>query len=149
MNSFFDKGFWLTILISSAIVVITFPELIRHGNTAMFTFGGDGIKNYFTVLYYLQNDSGVHFNGMNYPFGEHTSFADAQTGLVVPIQWLSQLFPALKTKGVALINYAVFAGIVAGAASLYLLLKQFRVKNIICRYCCIIDLFSFTTTLQD
>ena len=130
MNSFFDKGLWLTILISSAIVVITFPELIRHGNTAMFTFGGDGIKNYFTVLYYLQNDSGVHFNGMNYPFGEHTSFADAQTGLVVPIQWLSQLFPALKTKGVALINYAVLTGIVAGAASLYLLLKQFRVKTL-------------------
>ena len=129
MKSFFDKGLWLTVLISSAIAVVSFPELILHGNTAMFTFGGDGIKNYFTVLYYLQNDSGVHFNGMNYPFGEHTSFADAQTGLVAPMQWLSQLFPALKTKGVALINYAVFAGMVAGAASLYLLLKQLGVKK--------------------
>ncbi len=129
MKSFFDKGLWLTVLIASAIVLITFPDLILHGNTAMFTFGGDGIKNYFTVLYYLQNDSGVHFNGMNYPFGEHTSFADAQTGLVVPMQWLSEIFPALKTKGVALINYAVFAGILAGAASIYLLLKQFAVKK--------------------
>ncbi len=129
MKFFFNKGLWLTAFISSAIVIVTFPELILHGNTAMLSVGGDGIKNYFTVLYYLQNNSGVHFNGMNYPFGEHLSFADAQTGLVVPFQWLSQLFPVLKTKGIALINYAVFAGIVAGACSLYLLLKHFSVSK--------------------
>lgn len=129
MNVFSDRGLWLTILISSVILLISFPALLLHGNETMFSAGGDGLKNYFTVLFYLQQNNGVHFSGMNYPFGEHISFADAQTGIAVPMQWLSSIFPSLKNNGLALINYAVFAGIVAGAASFYLLLKQFGISR--------------------
>ena len=34
-------------LISFAV----FPTIWLHPNSSMFTYGGDGIKNYFTALY--------------------------------------------------------------------------------------------------
>lgn len=50
--------------------------------------GGDGIKNYFTPLHYILYGDGLRFTGMNYPYGEHLAYCDAQPALTV---WMHQL----------------------------------------------------------
>lgn len=128
----FEKYFngWTVLSAATLIVVLTFPAIVFHPNNTMFTYGGDGIKNYFTVLYYLRNNSGIHFMGMNYPFGEHLSFADAQPGLIVPFKWLINFIPSLSHYGLVLINYAVLLGLILGSLSVYLLLKQLGVRRL-------------------
>ncbi len=122
---------WMwVLLLSAAVVFLSFPALMLHPNSSLFTIGGDGIKNYFTALFYLQYNSGVHMNGMNYPYGEHLSFADAQPGLMVPFHWLSSVFPQLKGYSVAFFNYAVLAGPVLGSISIYLLLKEYQANRL-------------------
>lgn len=54
----------------------------------LFGPGGDGLKNYFTPLHYILYGDGLRFTGMNYPYGEHLAFCDAQPTLTV---WMHQL----------------------------------------------------------
>lgn len=121
----------LVMLLAAVIVLLSFPALVLHPNNSLFTIGGDGIKNYFTALYYLLYNKGVHMYGMNYPFGEHLSFSDAQPGLTVPYQWLCSLFPALKGYSVAYLNYCVLAGLIFGSTSIFLLLKEYKTNRFI------------------
>ncbi|HLO38541.1 MAG TPA: hypothetical protein VK173_08625 [Lacibacter sp.] len=95
----------------------------------MFTYSGDGLKNYFAVTYYLQHNTGLHFTGMNYPFGEHLSFADGQPGLALPYKWISYLFPSLRMYGIGLTNAAVLLGIIIAPYFLYKILKRFEVTD--------------------
>lgn len=119
----------LLILASAIITCMVFWPVVTHLNSAMFTYSGDGLKNYFAVSYYLQHNNGLHFTGMNYPFGEHLSFADGQPGLAVPYKWISYLFPSLQLYGIGLTNAAVLLGIIVTPFFLYKILKRFAVSD--------------------
>lgn len=113
--------------IAIILLFFFFPDVMLHPNTSMFSIEGDGVKNYFSVLYYLQNDTGFNFTGMNYPFGEHLSFADGQPGLIIPFHYLSLLFPSLKNYALALINLSVLLSFVVGIWFTYKILVFYRV----------------------
>lgn len=119
----------LLMLVSAIFTCIVFWPVVTHLNTAMFTYSGDGLKNYFAVTYYLQHNNGLHFTGMNCPFGEHLSFADGQPGLALPYKWISYLFPSLKMYGIGLTNAAVLLGIVITPFFIYKILKRFEVAD--------------------
>lgn len=121
----------LLMLVSTTLTCIVFWPVVTHLNTAMFTYSGDGLKNYFAVTYYLQHNNGLHFTGMNYPFGEHLSFADGQPGLALPYKWISYLFPSLKMYGIGLTNAAIFLGIIITPFFLYKILKRFAVADVL------------------
>jgi hypothetical protein len=112
------------LLVAAAVVAVTFRTLFLHPNTTLLSIGGDGIKNYFTSLFYLKYNNGTHFTGMNYPFGEHISFADAQPALVYAIKAITRIVPALAAYHLALFNLFLLAGMVAGVVFTYLLLRQ-------------------------
>ncbi|HMP88430.1 MAG TPA: hypothetical protein PKE63_14215, partial [Lacibacter sp.] len=127
MNRYSNWDGWMVFLASCLVVAAVFPTILLHPNTTLFSVGGDGIKNYFTALYYLQHNSGIRFTGMNYPFGEHILFGDAQPGLMIPFGWLCSVFPALSQHHLAFFNYSVLTGMALGAPAVFLLLKEFRV----------------------
>jgi hypothetical protein len=60
------------------LIVFLWFRLIISPNDYFFAGGGDGIKNYYTPMYYLQYDKGTHFSGMHYPFGDNVVFSDNQ-----------------------------------------------------------------------
>lgn len=127
MNSENKTGL-IAVTIAILLLFFFFPDVMLHPNTSMFSIEGDGAKNYFSVLYYLQNDTGIHFTGMNYPFGEHLSFADGQPGLIIPFHYLSLLFPFLKNYAVALINLSVLLSFAVGVWFTYKILVFYRVQ---------------------
>lgn len=129
MNSENKTGL-VAVTIAILLLFLFFPDVMLHPNTSMFSIEGDGAKNYFSVLYYLQNNTGIHFTGMNYPNGEHLSFADGQPGLIIPFHYLSLLFPFLKNYGVALINLSVLLSFAAGVWFTYKILVFYRVQHL-------------------
>lgn len=112
------------------LLFVFFPAVMLHPNSSMFSIEGDGIKNYFSFLYYLRNDAGLHFTGMNYPFGEHLSFADGQPALAVPFRYLALLFPQLKQNGIALINLSALLGFAIAVLYMYKILLVYRVQHV-------------------
>lgn len=68
----------LIALWSALLMLISFWDLLRHPGSAMLNLGGDGTKNYFTYLFHCLYGKGIWFDGMNYPYGEHLFYVDAQ-----------------------------------------------------------------------
>ena len=59
-------------------------------NTRVLTsLGGDGTKNLYTFLYHILYEKGTWFHGMNYPYGEHLVFTDAQPLFSIPLSYLN------------------------------------------------------------
>lgn len=67
----------LLLLCSSSIYFFYFRDVILHLNALLSSIAGDSLKNYYTFLYHVKNDSELlHFSGLNYPFGEHVVYTD-------------------------------------------------------------------------
>ena len=67
----------LLLLCGSSIYLFYFQEVILHLNAVLSSIAGDSLKNYYTFLYHIKNDSELlHFSGLNYPYGEHVVYTD-------------------------------------------------------------------------
>lgn len=81
-------------LFAGAVICFVFPKYIFHANAWLLSGGGDGLKNYFTPAWFVAHNSGAHFSGMHYPYGDNLVFADAQPSLSWILQFInSTLFP--------------------------------------------------------
>ena len=83
----------ITMCFASLLVMYLYvPEIILHPNQYQAILSGDGLKNYYTFAYHIKHGSGIWFDGLLFPYGEHSSFTDNQPGLAVPLAWIeSQL----------------------------------------------------------
>ncbi len=111
---------------SIAITIFCFPEVVFHPNTSILGAGGDGLKNYYTYLYYIAQDSGTHFSGMNYPFGEHIVFTDNMPLLAGTIAWLKNWFPNIGHYSLAIMHLLLLASISFGTWYIYKIIRKFN-----------------------
>ncbi len=81
-TNLFKKDSWLNLLlflVSFGIYFAYFPQVFLNINSVLSSITGDALKNYYTFSYHVINDDrALHFNGMNFPFGEHVVFTDGQ-----------------------------------------------------------------------
>ncbi len=80
---------WLPWIISGMATLYLFYEIILHPGSTMLSIDGDASKNYFTFLYHSLYGSGIWFDGMNYPYGEHIVFTDAQPAFAIPFSYIN------------------------------------------------------------
>jgi hypothetical protein len=83
-------------LLTQLYILFCFNAVLLHPNSYLLNitkFEGDGIKNYFTNIWYVAYDSGNHFTGMNYPYGEHVTFTDNQPLLAWLFSVLKHILP--------------------------------------------------------
>ncbi len=100
-TNFFDKRTdLLYIFIMGFVLFLIFRPVFADPEHYLFSDSGDGLKNYFVVTHYVRNDSGNHFSGMNYPYGEHVVFTDNQ-----PI--LSFLLKAINNHIISMDNHII------------------------------------------
>lgn len=109
-----------------AITVFCFSEIVFNPNTTIIGAGGDGIKNYYTYLYYINNDSGTHFTGMNYPYGEHMVFTDNMPLLAGGIAWLKNWFPNIGQYSLAIMHLLILVSISFGAWYIYKIIRKYN-----------------------
>ncbi len=91
----------------------------------------DGLKNYYTVLWYALHDRGLHFSGMNYPFGEHIVFTDNQPLLALLLRWLRLGQPGGQSV-IATVNLLMLAAQVVTVPVLAVLLRRCRLPVAYC-----------------
>lgn len=108
----------------AAVLAVLLGPVFWHPGRYLFSTVEDGIKNYYTALWYVQHDTGWHFTGMNYPFGEHVVFTDDQPPLSFALAWLRR--HGVAFNGVAVLNSAMLLAQVLSAPPLLALLRRCR-----------------------
>jgi hypothetical protein len=113
-------------MVAIVLVVIFFGDILLNPNDRFFTLVGDGIKAYFATAYYVKYDAGLHFSGMNYPFGEHINYPDLQPILGGALQVLKWLGLPVADYVVGATNLAALLGVVLTPMVLYAILRRTR-----------------------
>lgn len=120
--------FWglLAVLAVAALLIwANHGEWLRAPNDVMFSKSSDGLKNYMTSAWHVQQDSGyVHYSGMDYPFGDHVLFTDNQPILCAGIKWWSKNVSDVRGDVVGIIHLTLVLSIIFGAGVIYLLLRK-------------------------
>lgn len=106
----------------ATVLAVLFGPVFWHPGSYLFSSVEDGVKNYYTALWYVAHDTGSRFTGMNYPFGEHVVFTDAQPLLSFGLAWLHR--HGLAFDGVAVLNSAMLLAQVLSAPPLLALLRR-------------------------
>jgi hypothetical protein len=122
---------YLSAAIAVVVLFLLFPQAILHPNTFLFGGGGDGLKNATTFLYHLKFGDGLHYQGMNYPYGEHAAFADAQVALLWPLVKMAKVFPVIKNYGLAFLNFAMLLNIVLSAYIFCKIIRHYGTLNVL------------------
>ena len=93
-------------------IFIFYGSVLLHPNSYLFADSGDGLKNYFTYLYHIKNDtSWVNFSGMNYPFGENFMYTDCHPVLANAIKLLSNFVPGISDYSIGIVNFLMIISI--------------------------------------
>lgn len=102
-----------------------FSKLFKCPSCYLFVDGADGLKNYFTSVYYVMADSGLWFTGMNYPYGDHIVYTDNQpfwSGMMK----LAGTLISFDGHVVGTINMLMIFSILISVICIYLLLRRMQ-----------------------
>ncbi|MBI4444456.1 MAG: hypothetical protein HY645_01000 [Acidobacteria bacterium] len=115
-----------TVSLSCGFLIIFYHFVLTAPNQTLFSLEGDGLKNYYTFLYHLKYDrSFLHFEGLNYPYGEHIFYTDAQPLLVNSVKWISSNLVDLSRYGIGVLNLSLLFMLLPASAMLFLILRRF------------------------
>ncbi len=123
-----NRGALLTATITVVFLFLYYSHLIVNADKLGYGVGGDGYKNYYTLTYYLENDCGTHFSGMNYPYGENVLFTDNQPAMAWLLKPIAATFPSFTKHIHGFISWSILGSIVLTAVVLYLILLQLSVE---------------------
>ncbi|MCB0685812.1 MAG: hypothetical protein KDC53_04785 [Saprospiraceae bacterium] len=124
---------WVGILVTIIVMVLFlwpgFGEVIIHPNGFLFSKGGDGLKNYFNLGYYLKYDDGLAFTGVNYPYGENLLFTDTQPIYALILNFFDNHICSIGNYSVAIINLSILSGMILASVLLFLILTHYNLPG--------------------
>lgn len=107
------------------VVLVAIMLWLSWGSSVLAGVNGDGLKNYFTFLYHSLYGKGIWFDGMNYPYGEHIVFTDAQPLFSVALGYLRGILP---------VSYGLVSGILFTLPAISLLIALVYTQKIFLHY---------------
>lgn len=121
-------GLLITILLSIIVLYLHYRPYVTDPNHNFFNLYGDGYKNYFTVYYHIKHDATYsHFEGMNYPYGEHIMYTDGQPALSNTLKFFSKNIVDVSAYTVGIMNIAIVLSFLFCAVFLYLTLVRLHI----------------------
>lgn len=121
-------GLLIVILLSAIVLYFHYRPYVTDPNNNFFNLYGDGYKNYFTVHYHVKHDATYsHFEGMNYPHGEHIMYTDGQPALSNTLKFISRNVVDISDYTVGIINVAIVLSFLLCSIFLYLTLTRLQV----------------------
>jgi hypothetical protein len=125
-------GALLVVGLAFAFLFTFYEEALLHPNDYSFSTTGDGIKNYFTFVSYVDNnDDLTNFEGLNYPYGESMLFTDCHPIIAAPARLLQSYFPWIGVYGVGLLNFLMLFSFVVGSFFLWKLFRRLDVNPLL------------------
>lgn len=131
------------ILITAIIIKYIFGDVLFNLNSSFFCGYGDGIKNYYTLIYHILYEKGIYSFGLNYPYGELITYTDGQPLLYFITKTL-HLANSVE-DGILIINSFIILSLFVTPIIIFAILKQYKLPD---WYSCIIAIFIAFTTPQ-
>lgn len=118
------KKLWLilTVVVAGIAAFVALPDLLLHPDSVVLSIDGDAAKNYYTFTYQSIYGDGLWFEGMNYPYGEHIVFTDAQPLFSIPLSLLNKFF---SINPIAMMHLLILVGFMLSIILLYKILLRF------------------------
>lgn len=118
------KGLLAIVFIAFACISIRFEEMLDFPDYKVIEAYGDGLKAYTVIYYHAKYDSTYsHYQGMNYPYGEHVVPAATQPILSTTIKFISDHFVDIKPYTFHLVHVLMLFSIFLCALFVYLILR--------------------------
>ncbi len=114
----------IAIIVSLSVTVYTFSQVVFHPGSTLLSIDGDASKNYFTFLYHSLYGTGIWFDGMNYPYGEHIVFTDAQPAFVISFSYINDY---LRLNPLAVLHLLLITGFFLAIIYVYKILLRMQV----------------------
>ncbi len=126
------KTISLTGVLGVAFLLFFYGSILKSPNEVLYADWGDGIKNYYTYAYHIEHDSSyIHFEGMNYPYGELHQFTDGQPFLSGMVKALDNIFPEISNHSIGILNFLMLISLAVAAIFIALILREFKVPIVI------------------
>lgn len=120
-------GWILLLLVMACLLWLRFPDFFQYGNDGFIEPWGDGYKTYHAYLYHVRHDSTYsHFEGMNYPYGEHVVPGDTEPVLSNAVKWLSARGLPVEAHVLGILNFSMLVSLLLCALFLYLILSRLQ-----------------------
>ncbi len=113
-------------LATTALLVALFSFVLANPNDYFFLPAGDGLQSYYATAYYAFYDTGHHFSGMNYPFGENFTYPNLQPLIAVGINLLQRLGIPAAEHTVAITNLLALLAVWVTPLVMYTILRRLR-----------------------
>lgn len=120
---------WLVGAIAFGLLALIFGEILFRPDARLFSTFGDGLKNYFTPIWAMAHDSGWRFTGMNYPFGEHLTYTDAQPTVLFVLRFLERIGLPVDGRMVGWLNALMVLSLVPAAMLHFKLHRHYHVPR--------------------
>ncbi|NRB51682.1 MAG: hypothetical protein HRU41_28680 [Saprospiraceae bacterium] len=119
------KGLLAIILLALACISIRFDEILDFPDYKVIEPYGDGFKAYTVIYYHAKYDSTYsHFEGMNYPYGEHVVPGATQPILSTVIKYISANFTDITPYTFHLVHLLMLFSIFLCAVFVYLIMRR-------------------------
>ncbi len=111
-------------------IMVLYGDILRSPNDYMFDHHGDGLRNYYTYAYHIKHSQSLtNFEGLNYPYGEHTLYTDSQPVFTYVFQSIARVYPGISDYSVGILNFILIASIFFTLWVIYLLLVQWGISR--------------------
>lgn len=116
----------IALTLIAAYYLFFLSDIILSPNSYMNSAWNDGIKNYYTFAYHTRY-SGVslHFEGMNFPYGEHVIYTDGMPLFGFLLAWI----PFLKGHEVGALNLIMYVSVLIAAIIIWKILIRLKVEG--------------------
>ena len=103
-------------------------DVVLHPNSYLLSSDGEGARVYFVLSSHARHDSSYrHFEGMNYPYGEHLVYCDAQPIVTNTFRAIVKVFPGFQDYAVGYQNALSLYSFIVAALLLYLLFVRWDI----------------------
>ncbi len=119
------SGLAVVALLTLALTYIEFTPYFEHPNQPGGIWG-DAYKNAAVVAYHAWHDTSyVHYDGMNFPFGEHILTTDGQPLVSNALQWLERRGISTRSFTFTVINWAMLVSLILTPPLLFLFFARY------------------------
>lgn len=107
----------------TGVIGFWYGDILSHPNDFVFHPDGDGLKNYYSPWYHVKHDSCYQwFEGMNYPYGDHPTFADGQPLISNSLRFISHNITDISDHTIGILNVLMLLSPLLTAIFLFLIL---------------------------
>jgi|694.fasta_scaffold00283_16 hypothetical protein len=116
----------LLVLFTFSFFAIHFGQVLKSPNSFLSVFSGDGIHGYYSYINHIcNNKTFIATIGLNFPFGEHIVYTDAQPLLATIVS----LIPFLKPYAIGVMHVVIFLSFVFVSNVYFKIFELYKVNR--------------------